>query len=81
MVGRTPWSAADPLAGFLHLSEISCHPAWAGAVATRELGEFDMKASADAVAAALRAIKADQNSLKLQNEFFEKTRKPLETQQ
>ena len=31
--------------------------------------------------AALRAIKADQNSLKLQNEFFEKSRKPLETKQ
>ena len=57
------------------------HYAGDGSAATRELGEFDMKAWADDVANAIRAVKADQNSLRLQNEFYEKARRPLETPQ
>jgi creatinine amidohydrolase len=57
------------------------HYAGDGSLANKALGEFDMKASSDAVANALRAIKSDQNSLKLQNEFFEKARHPLDTPQ
>jgi creatinine amidohydrolase len=57
------------------------HYAGTGALANKELGEFDMKAWSDDVASALRAIKADQNSLKLQNEFFEKASHPLDTAQ
>jgi len=53
------------------------HYAGDGAQATRELGEFDMQAWAKAIAEAVRAIKADSTSLKLQNEFFEKGAKPL----
>ena len=49
--------------------------------ANRALGEFDMKAWADGVANVLRAVKADQVSLRLQNEFFEKSKKPLDTKQ
>ncbi len=49
--------------------------------ANRALGEFDMKAWADDIANVIRAVKADQVSLRLQNEFFEKARKPLETKQ
>jgi creatinine amidohydrolase len=49
--------------------------------ANRALGEFDMKAWADGVANVIRAVKADRVSLRLQSEFFEKSRKPLETQQ
>ena len=49
--------------------------------ANKALGEFDMKAWADGVANVLRAVKADQVSLRLQNEFFEKSKKPLETKQ
>jgi creatinine amidohydrolase len=67
--------------GIWWYSKFPEHYAGDGTLATVELGQFDMKASADAVAAALRAIKADQNSLKLQNEFFEKAKKPLDTQQ
>jgi hypothetical protein len=29
----------------------------------------------------IRAVKADQVSLRLQNEFFEKSKRPLETKQ
>ncbi len=57
------------------------HYAGDGAVATRELGEFDMKAAATGIANAIRAIKADQVSPRLQDEFFNKTKRPLETKQ
>jgi creatinine amidohydrolase len=50
-----------------------------GAAATHERGEFEMKAWQDAIVTAIRAVKADQESLKLQNEFFEKARHPLNT--
>jgi len=51
-----------------------------GSAASKELGEFKMKAWIDAIVAAVRAVKADQASLQLQNEFFEKTKHPLDTQ-
>src|SRR5581483_4243476 len=57
------------------------HYAGNGALANKELGEFDMNAWSNDVANALRAIKSDQNSLRLQNEFFEKTQHPLDTRQ
>ena len=43
-----------------------------GAAATRELGEYDMDAWTAAVEKAIRVVKADKESLRLQNEFFEK---------
>jgi creatinine amidohydrolase len=52
-----------------------------GSAATLELGQADMKAYVSDLANALRAIKADQTSLQLQNEFFEKARHPLDTKQ
>ncbi len=57
------------------------HYAGDGAPATKELGEFDMKAWTEGVANAIRAVKADQISMRLQNEFFEKSKRPLETRQ
>ena len=57
------------------------HYAGDGAVATKELGEFQMKAWADGLANAIRSVKADQSSLRLQNEFYDKARRPLETKQ
>ena len=38
-----------------------------------------MKAWQDSIVTAIRAVKADQESLKLQNEFFEKAKHPLDT--
>ena len=49
--------------------------------ANRELGDFDMKAWANHLANIIRAVKADQVSLRLQNEFFERARHPLDTKQ
>jgi len=57
------------------------HYAGDASPANKELGEFDMKAAAAAVAGALRAIKADQASPRLQNEFFERAKRPLATEQ
>jgi len=55
------------------------HYSGEGAVATRERGEFEMKAWVAAIVDSIRAVKADQESLKLQNEFFEKAKNPLNT--
>jgi creatinine amidohydrolase len=51
------------------------------ASANVDLGKFDMNVWRDQIVAALRAIKSDQKSLELQNEFFEKTKDPLKTKQ
>jgi creatinine amidohydrolase len=57
------------------------HYAGDGSAATKELGEFDMKATAADVANAIRAIKSDQVSPRLQDEFFDKTPRPTDTKQ
>ena len=57
------------------------HYAGEGAVASRELGEFEAKTWINAIVQAIRAVKADQASLRLQNEFFERSKRPLETPQ
>ena len=51
-----------------------------GSLATREFGQFRMDAWIDGIVKATRAVKADQESLKLQNDFFEKAAHPLQTQ-
>ena len=50
-----------------------------GSLATREFGQFRMNAWIDGIVKATRAVKADQDSLRLQNEFFEKAAHPLDT--
>ncbi len=57
------------------------HYSGEGAAGNRELGEFDQRAWSGQIAEALKAIKADQVSLKLQNQFFEDAQHPLETRQ
>jgi creatinine amidohydrolase len=52
-----------------------------GAVATRELGEYRMSSWINAIVSSIRAVKADQTSLPLQQEFFQKASHPLETPQ
>jgi creatinine amidohydrolase len=52
-----------------------------GALATRELGEFQMNWWIKSVANVIRAVKADENSLRLQNEFYDKAQHPLDTKQ
>ena len=57
------------------------HYAGEGAVASRELGDFEAKTWIATIVQAIRAVKADSESLRLQNEFFERSKKPLETPQ
>ena len=57
------------------------HYAGDASAANKELGEFDQKEWSRQIAAALKAIKADDASLKLQNQFFEDAQHPLETKQ
>jgi creatinine amidohydrolase len=57
------------------------HYAGDGSAATRELGDYQMKWWVDSVSKVIVAIKADDVSLKLQNEFYEKSMHPLDTPQ
>lgn len=57
------------------------HYAGDAAGANRALGDFDMKAWADSLASSIHAVKADQMSLRLQEEFFEKAQHPIDTKQ
>ncbi len=57
------------------------HYAGDGSAATRELGEFNMNGWISAIQEAIRAVKADNRSLQLQNEFFEKAKHPMDTPQ
>jgi creatinine amidohydrolase len=50
-----------------------------GSVATKELGEWNMNNWITATVETIRAVKADDQSLKLQNEFYEKSKHPLDT--
>ncbi len=57
------------------------HYAGDGSAASQELGEYQMKWWVDSVSNVIAAIKADDVSLKLQNEFYEKSTHPLGTPQ
>ncbi len=57
------------------------HYAGEGAVASRELGQFEVKSWTDAIVQAIKAVKADAESLRLQTEFYERSKHPLDTPQ
>jgi creatinine amidohydrolase len=70
----------DVYTGIWWYTRFPNHYSGDGSVATKELGEFQMKWWIDSVVKAIRAVKADDVSLKLQKEFFEKSTHPLDTQ-
>jgi len=55
------------------------HYSGEGAAGNKELGQFEMNGWIDGIVKAIRAVKADDQSLKIQNEFYEKSKHPLET--
>lgn len=57
------------------------HYSGEGSAATHELGQYKMDNWIKAIVESIKAVKADQTSLKLQNEFFEKVKHPLDTKQ
>jgi creatinine amidohydrolase len=70
----------DVYTGIWWYARFPNHYSGDGSAATKELGKFQMDWWIDAVAKSIRAIKADDVSLKLQNEFYEKSKHPLDTQ-
>ena len=57
------------------------HYAGKGEAANKELGAFDQKEWSRQIAAAIKAIKADDVSLKLQDQFYQDAQHPLDTKQ
>jgi len=53
----------------------------AAAQATKELGAFDHKIAIDALASAIKAVKADTASAQLQKEFYERSQAPAKIKQ
>ncbi len=70
---------ADVYTGIWWYARFPNHYAGDASAANRKLGEFDMNSWTAEIEAAIRAIKADQESLHLQDEFFEKSKHPLDT--
>jgi creatinine amidohydrolase len=57
------------------------HYAGEGAAATRELGEYEVRTWINGIVQAIRAVKADEESMRLQREFYERSTHPLDTPQ
>ena len=70
----------DVYTGIWWYARFPNHYSGDGSAATVELGKFQMDWWIDAVVKTIRAVKADEVSLKLQNEFYEKSKHPLDTQ-
>jgi creatinine amidohydrolase len=69
----------DVYTGIWWYARFPNHYSGDGSVATKELGEWNMKNWIEAIVEAIRAAKADEQSLKIQNEFYEKSKHPLDT--
>jgi creatinine amidohydrolase len=69
----------DVYTGIWWYARFPNHYSGEGALANKELGEFEMNAWINAIAEAIRAARADDQSLHLQNEFYEKSEHPLDT--
>jgi len=71
----------DVYTGIWWYARFPNHYSGEGAAGNKELGEFDQKEWSRQIAEAIKAIKADQESPKLQNQFFEDSQHPLDTKQ
>jgi len=70
----------DVYTGIWWYARFPGHYSGNGSLATRQLGEYQMNWWIDAIVKTIKAVKADDVSLKLQNEFYEKSKHPLDTQ-
>ena len=57
------------------------HYAGEGAAASTELGEFEARTWINSITQAIRAVKSDQESLRLQTEFYKRSKRPLDPPQ
>src|ERR1700719_1751039 len=69
----------DVYTGIWWYARFPNHYSGDGSVATKELGEWNMKNWIGVIVESIRSVKADDVSLKLQNEFYEKSKHPLDT--
>lgn len=72
---------ADVYTGIWWYARFPNHYSGDGTKATLALGEYDTKAWVADLVAAIKAVKADEESLKLQTQFYEDAKHPLETKQ
>ena len=71
----------DVYTGIWWYARFPNHYSGDGSKATLALGEYDMKAWVADLESAIRAVKADDESLKLQNQFYDEAEHPLDTPQ
>jgi creatinine amidohydrolase len=72
---------ADVYTGIWWYARFPNHYSGDASTANKELGEFDNKTMIADIVEAIKAIKADQVSLQLQNQFYEDSKHPLQTPQ
>lgn len=71
----------DVYTGIWWYARFPNHYAGDGAAATVEMGKFEAENAIRDVVEALRAIKADDESLKLQKQFYDEAQHPMDTKQ
>lgn len=71
----------DVYTGIWWYARFPNHYSGDASTASKELGEFDAKSVIGEIAEAIKAVKADEVSLKLQNQFYEDSKHPLDTKQ
>ena len=69
----------DVYTGIWWYTRFPNHYSGEGAAANKELGQFQMNWWIESVVKAIKAVKADDVSLQMQKEFFEKSTHPLDT--
>jgi creatinine amidohydrolase len=71
----------DVYTGIWWYARFPNHYSGDGSAATKDLGEFQMNWWISTLVKVIQSVKADNESLKLQNEFYEKAKHPLDTPQ
>ena len=70
----------DVYTGIWWYTRFPNHYSGDGSIANKELGKYQMDWWIASVVKAIKAVKGDDVSLKMQNEFYEKSKHPLDTQ-
>ena len=71
----------DVYTGIWWYARFPNHYSGDASTASKELGDFDKKTMVEKLVTAIRAIKQDEVSLQLQNEFYQEAKRPQDTKQ